>query len=232
MLGKNSVKEVHILSNLVLSVALFKLSMDFLALMVQPTKRKQLKAIFWGNVHKREGWHSGWSSAKCDTQRTSGLGSALCRRMWNAHVWRSTNFNTNYRTVKRKKEKKNIMCHILDFTFLKTFISMKTHKINLQLLSLFLNVLGICIDIPDCFSWPSLCMFVFAALFVYMYSCVYMSMYGHLLTADCISLIRTIHTLWFSITAPPSGYTLSVLTGKVCGRTCLLCCRDKGNGQH
>lgn len=49
-------------------------------------KKQKLKAIFWGNVHKRESWHSGWSSAKCDTQRTSHLGSALWRRTLNACV--------------------------------------------------------------------------------------------------------------------------------------------------
>lgn len=38
MLVKNSVKEVHILSTVVLSLALFTLCMDFLALMVQPKK--------------------------------------------------------------------------------------------------------------------------------------------------------------------------------------------------
>lgn len=50
-----------------------------------------------------------------------------------------------------------------------------------------------------------------------------------LLTADCISLIRTICTLWFSVAAPPSRQALSVLTGKVSGRTSLLCCGNERN---
>ena len=49
-----------------------------------------------------------------------------------------------------------------------------------------------------------------------------------LLTAGGVSLIWAVHTLWLPITAPPSGHALSVRTGKVCGRTRLLCCWHKG----
>lgn len=47
------------------------------------------------------------------------------------------------------------------------------------------------------------------------------------LTADCISLVRAVGTLWLAIAAPPGWNALAVLTGKVRGRTCLLCCGGK-----
>lgn len=48
-----------------------------------------------------------------------------------------------------------------------------------------------------------------------------------ILTADCISLVRAVGALWLAIAAPPGWNALAVLTGKVRGRACLLCCGGK-----
>lgn len=85
---------------------------------------------------------------------------------------------------------------------------------------------SICCALP-----PSICVWMFecVALFVCGCVCLYVRASAQLLTADCISLVWTVCTLWFSVTAPPSRNTLSILASEVCGRTCLLCCGDRGN---
>lgn len=51
-----------------------------------------------------------------------------------------------------------------------------------------------------------------------------------LLTADCISLVRTVGTLGLSVAAPASGDALSVLAGEVRGGARLLRCGDRRKG--
>lgn len=53
-----------------------------------------------------------------------------------------------------------------------------------------------------------------------------------LLTADWIGFIWTVCALYFSVTAPPSRKTLSILTGEICGCARLLRCVEKRNIQH
>lgn len=66
-------------SVLSISVALLKPCMVVLRLMAQSTK-KQLKAIFWGNVQEREGLAEQWERSKMWHTETSWPWSALCRR--------------------------------------------------------------------------------------------------------------------------------------------------------
>ncbi len=115
---------------------------------------------------------------------------------------------------------------------------MKTHTLTLVAGNTFFrHVKCVCVSWPTCLcahGLPSVCvcMFAFVVLFVCGSVRLSVSVSVRLLTADCIGLVWTVCTLWFSITAPPRRDTLSVLTGEVCGRTCLLCCGDKGNMQH
>lgn len=65
--------------------------------------------------------------------------------------------------------------------------------------------------------------------FVFVASCVCVHVLGQLLTADGIGLVRAVCTLRLSVTAPPSGNTLSVLAGEVSGGARLLRCGDRGD---
>lgn len=74
---------------------------------------------------------------------------------------------------------------------------------------------------PGPCSWPS-ALLIYVSLFFFSDTAS-----DQLLTADRIRLVRTICTLLLSIAAPPSRNTLSILAGKICGCTCLLCCREE-----
>lgn len=81
-------KEAGIVSTLLPSTALIKPCMDVLPLMVQSNKKKQVKAIFWGDVQEREGWHCSWSAANCDTEAKQPWKCfmlkeiCVCMRVW------------------------------------------------------------------------------------------------------------------------------------------------------